>query len=230
MSHLTNLRRAAAAVFAAVLASLAAPSLAQAQNAVRVELGGTGPASQNLNLPRGQSAIVELPVDARDVLVSNPGVADAVLRTPRRIYVLGVAPGTTDAVFFDASGRQILSLNIRVDQSTRALEDTIRRIAPTSHVVVEAVNDGLVLTGSVASASESTAIEKIAQRFVEKPEQVVNMMSIRGGEQVMIRVQIVEMQRNIIKQLGARGDAGGDCLRQGCRAQGRLHALGCVRD
>lgn len=202
MSQYANLRRAAAAVFAAGLALLAAPSLAQAQNAVRVELGGTGAASQNLNLPRGQSAIVELPVDARDVLVSNPGVADAVLRTPRRIYVLGVAPGTTDAVFFDASGRQILSLNIRVDQSTRALEDTIRRIAPTSHVVVEAVNDGLVLTGSVASASESTAIEKVAQRFVEKPEQVVNMMSIRGGEQVMIRVQIVEMQRNIIKQLG----------------------------
>ena len=77
MSHLANLRRAAAAALVGTLALLAAPLLAQAQNAVRVELGGTGPASQNLNLPRGQSAIVELPVDARDVLVSNPGVADA---------------------------------------------------------------------------------------------------------------------------------------------------------
>jgi pilus assembly protein CpaC len=193
----STLRRLAAAAFAGALA-LTAPLAANAQSSVRVELGGTGAASQNLQLPRGQSAIVELPVDARDVLVSNPAVADAVLRTPRRIYVLGVAPGTTDAVFFDAAGRQILSLSIRVDQSTRALDDTIRRVAPTSQVVVEAVNDGLVLTGSVASASDSANIEKIAQRFVEKPEQVVNMLAIRGGQQVMIKVQVVEMQRNII--------------------------------
>jgi len=198
---LKTFRRLAAAAFAGALALLA-PLAANAQSSVRVELGGQGSASQNLSLPRGQSAIVELPVDARDVLVSNPAVADAVLRTPRRIYVLGVAPGTTDAVFFDASGRQILSLSIRVDQSTRALEDTIRRIAPTSNVVVEAANDGLILTGSVASATDSAAIEKVAARYVEKPDQIVNMLSIRGGQQVMIKVQIVEMQRNIIKQLG----------------------------
>jgi pilus assembly protein CpaC len=196
-----TLVRLAAGVFAGVLA-LMAPLAANAQSTVRVELGGAGPVSQNLSLPRGKSAIVELPVDARDVLVSNPAVADAVLRTPRRIYVLGVAPGVTDAVFFDAAGRQILSLNIRVDQSTQALEDTIRRIAPSSQVVVEAVNDGLILTGSVASASDSANIEKIAARYVEKPEQIVNMLSIRGGQQVMLKVQIVEMQRNIIKQLG----------------------------
>lgn len=187
---------------AALLCLVGAPAAVQAQSTVRVELGGTGPAAQDLSLPRGKSAIIELPVDARDVLVSNPAVADAVLRTPRRIYVLGVAPGQTDAVFFDAAGRQILSLNIRVDQSTAALEDTIRRVAPRARVAIEAANDGLILTGSVASASESSAIERIAQRYVEKPEQVLNMLSIRGGEQVTLKVQIVELQRNIIKQLG----------------------------
>ncbi len=57
-------------------------------------------------LSRGKSAIIELPVDVRDMLVTNPAVADAVLRGPRRIYVLGMALGATDAVFFDASGRK----------------------------------------------------------------------------------------------------------------------------
>jgi len=199
-SH-TLLRRAAFAL-AGALALLTAPAAAQAQSTVRVELGGAGPTAQSLSIPRGKSAIVELPVDARDVLVSNPAVADAVLRTPRRIYVLGVAPGQTDAVFFDAAGRQILSLNIRVDQSTQALEDTIRRVAPTADVRIEAVNDGLILTGSVASARDASAVEKIAQRYVERPELITNLLSIRGGDQVMIKVRIVEMQRNIIKQLG----------------------------
>ena len=195
--------RLLAAIAAGALSLAAvAPATAQQGSSVRVELGGSGPASRSLSLPRGKSAIVDLPVDARDVLVSNPAVADAVLRTQRRIYVMGLAPGQTDAVFFDAAGRQILSLDIRVDQPTGALEDTIRRVVPGAEVRVEPVNDSLILTGAVASASESDRIQKLAERFVAKPEQVLNMLTIKGGQQVTLRVRVVEMQRTMIKQLG----------------------------
>jgi pilus assembly protein CpaC len=190
----------AAWALAAVLA-LSAP-VALAQTTVKVELGGTGQSARSLSLPKGKSAIIDLPVDARDVLVSDPKVADAVLRTPRRIYVLGVGAGQTDAVFFDAAGRQILSLDIRVDQPVSAILDTLKRVAPDAEIKIEAVGDGLVLSGTVASASESDRVQKIAERFVSKPELVVNAMTIRGAEQVMLKVRIVEMQRNIIKQLG----------------------------
>lgn len=195
-------RAAALALMGALCLASAAPAASAQSTSVKVDLGGSGPASRSLSLPRGKSAIVDLPVDARDVLVSNPAVADAVLRTPRRIYVLGVAPGQTDAVFFDGMGRQILSLDIRVDQPTGALEDTIRRIAPDADVHVEAVNDSLVLTGSVASSAENDRIQQIAQRFVAKPDQVLDMLTIKGADQVMIKVRVVEMQRTMIKQLG----------------------------
>lgn len=36
---------------------------------VRVDLAGPGAQSRMLSLPRGKSAVIELPVDARDVLV-----------------------------------------------------------------------------------------------------------------------------------------------------------------
>ena len=191
----------------AVLASAAlllsgAQAWAQGFSTVKVELGGAAPVSRRLSLPKGESAVVDLPVDARDVLVSNPKVADAVLRTPRRIYVLGVSSGQTDAVFFDAAGRQILSLDIRVDQPVSAIEDTIRAVAPDADVKVEAVNDSLVLTGTVADAAESDRVQRIAASFVAKPEMVINTLSIRSPEQVMIKVRVVEMQRNLIKQLG----------------------------
>src|ERR1700739_2121894 len=146
-------------LFGAVLASAAlllssAQTWAQGYSTVKGELGGAGAPSRRLSLPKGKSAVIDLPVDARDVLVSNPKVADAVLRTPRRIYVLGVSSGQTDAIFFDAAGRQILSLDIRVDQPVSAIEDTIRAVAPDAEVKVEAVNDSLVLTGRVADAAE----------------------------------------------------------------------------
>jgi Flp pilus assembly secretin CpaC len=168
---------------------------------VRVGLGGQG-ADRQLSLPRGKSAVIDLPVDARDVLVSNPKVADVVLSTPRRIYVMGVGAGQTDAVFFDASGRQLLSLNIRVDQDVSALGQTLNRILPGSNIRIEGLGDNLVLTGEVRSASEADKAVRLAQGLVARPEQIINMLGVAGSEQVMLKVRVVEVQRSVIKQLG----------------------------
>ena len=164
--------------------------------------GGGGGASRNLSLPRGKSAVIELPVDARDVLVSNPKIADVVLSTPRRIYVLGQAPGQTDATFIDGMGRQILRLNVRVDSDTSAVAETLNHILPGSSIHVEAVNDRLILSGEAANAADADKALRIAQSFVEKPEQVLNMIAVASPEQVMLKVRIVEVNRQIIKQLG----------------------------
>jgi pilus assembly protein CpaC len=209
-----NLARAAA-----LAAGLLAAAGAQAQTAtaqahamvateamasnsvVRVDLTGGG-ATQTLSLPRGKSAIVELPVDARDVLVTNPTVADAVLRSPRRIYVMGVKSGQTDAVFFDAVGRRILALDIRVDQDISALAQTINRVIPGARVRLDAINDSVILSGQVMSATDADRAVQVARASVAKPEQVINMLAIAGKDQVMLKVRIVEMQRSVIKQLG----------------------------
>ncbi|MBA4795689.1 MAG: type II and III secretion system protein family protein [Phenylobacterium sp.] len=196
---------------AAVAAALLAPAVSQADvlsggipqaSTIRVDVSGGG-ATQSLVLPRGKSAIVELPVDARDVLVTNPDVADAVLRSPRRIYVLGVGSGQTDAVFFDASGRRILSLDIRVDQDTGAVAQTINRLLPGARVRVDSMNDSLILSGEVQSLADASKAVQIARAAVSRPDdQVLNMLTIAGKDQVMLKVRIVEVQRSVIKQLG----------------------------
>jgi len=173
----------------------------EATSVIKIDPGAAA-STQSLALPAGRSAVIDLPVDARDVLVSNPLVAEAVLRTPRRIYVLGLKSGVTDAMFFDASGRRLLSLAIRVDQSTSALADTINRILPGSVVKIESLNDSVILTGTVTSSADADKAVRIAAATVARPEQVINMLSIAGEEQVMLKVRIVEMQRSVIKQLG----------------------------
>jgi len=169
---------------------------------VRVNVSDQGGAVQAIAIPKGKSAIVELPIEVRDVLVSDPKVADAVLRSPRRIYVLGVATGQTDAVFFDAAGRRILSLNIRVDLDYSAVAQTIGRVVPGASVHVEGINNSLVLTGQVADLAQADRAVQVAQQFTTRPDQVINMLTIAGREQVMLKVRIVEMQRSLVKQLG----------------------------
>lgn len=200
-----------ASLILGLAAGLAAVTGAQAQGqsgfvtgsaVVRVDLNALGGATQALSLPMGKSAIIELPVDARDVLVTKPGVADAVLRSPRRIFILGMKAGQTDAVFFDGTGRRILSLDIRVDQDTSAIAQTINRILPGARVQVDGINSSVILSGQVANLGDADKAMQIARASVDKPEQVLNMMTIAGKDQVMLKVRIVEMQRNVIKQLG----------------------------
>lgn len=190
------------------LALLAAAALAvapisaapvQAQSSIRVAVGGE---TQSLNLPRGRSAAVDLPVDARDVIVSNPAVAEAMLHSPRRITVVGVAPGETDAVFLDASGRAILNLSIRVDAGVGALTDTIARLIPGADIRAEAVNESIILTGTAATPSEADRAAQIARQFVSDPERVLNMIAVSSPDQVTLRARVVEVQRTSIRQLG----------------------------
>ncbi len=208
-----TLAKSAALLVAALFAAAAPPAWsaqpvttsaatsAYSPATVRVDLTG-GASSQSLAIPAGKSALVDLPVDARDVLVTRPGVADVLLRTPRRISVMGVSAGTTDAVFFDAAGRRILSLDIRVDIDGSAVGEMINRVVPGARVRVDGMNGSLVLSGVVANAGDADKAVQLARASVNKPEQVINMLTIAGKDQVMLKVRIVEMQRQVIKQLG----------------------------
>jgi len=159
-------------------------------------------AHQRLTLSLDKAAVVQLDADARDVLVSNPDLVDAVVRTPRRIFLLATKVGQTNAFFFDAQGKQILALDIRVEKDVVDLGSLMKASMPNSAIQVQAMNDNVVLTGSVASALESTRAADLAARFTGDPKKVVNMLGIAGGQQVMLKVRIAEMDRNIAKQFG----------------------------
>ena len=183
---------------------IVAPVAAQAQSRSSLPMGA---GSQLINLPRGSSMAVDLPADARDVIVPNPVVAEAMLHSPRRITIIGLQPGETDAVVLDASGRTILSLRIRVDAGVSALQDTLSRVMPGSQVQAEAVNDSIILTGMVSSPGEADRATQVARAFVAAPEKVINMMTIGGSDQVMVKARVIEVQRNAVKQLGVDATA-----------------------
>jgi pilus assembly protein CpaC len=193
-----------AAFSAATLAVFAAmPASAQrGAQPVQIDIGGESSVSKSIVLPLNKAAIVELPQAAADVLVSQPSIVDAVVRSPRRVYLLGLSVGQTNAFFFDSQNRQILNLEIQVERDVDALTDLMRRVMPDSRIEVESINDNVVLRGVVQSAAEAANANALAERFIGKPDNVVNMLTVREKEQVMLKVRIVEMQRQLLKQLG----------------------------
>jgi pilus assembly protein CpaC len=169
---------------------------------VNVSIHDSSRSSRRIVLALSKATVVQLDADARDVLVSNPEIVDAVVRTPRRIFLLAMKTGQTNAFFFDGAGHQILSLDIRVEKDTGDLGSMMHANIPGSNIKVSGLNDNVVLTGTVNNASDSTRAQDLAARFAGDPTKVVNMLSIAGGEQVMLKVRIAEMDRNIAKQFG----------------------------
>jgi len=161
-----------------------------------------GPISQRLTLSLHKAVIVQLDTDARDVMVSSPDIVDAVVRTPRRIFLLALKTGQTNAFFFDGAGHQLASIEILVEKDMADLSAMIASKMPGSNIKVSAINDNVVLSGSVASAQESARAQDLAARFAGDPAKVVNMLKVPGSEQVMLRVRVAEMQRTIAKQFG----------------------------
>ncbi|MEM8935310.1 MAG: type II and III secretion system protein family protein [Pseudomonadota bacterium] len=188
---------------AAAAALIISPAAAQVgAYPVKIDMGGESAVSKSIVLPLNKAAIVELPRPSADVLVSSPAIVDAVVRSPRRVYLLGQAVGQTNAFFFDSQGRQILNLEIQVERDVDALSSLMRRVMPDSRIEVDAVNDTIVLRGSVQTAAEVANASLLAERFVLEAEKVVNFVTVREPSQVMLKVRIVEMQRQLLKQLG----------------------------
>jgi pilus assembly protein CpaC len=201
-NHLKSFVCALAALALLSPAAIAGDENGPVSKTVSVRGNGDSPSRERVTLGLNKAAIIELPADAADVLVSNPAIVDAIVRTPRRIYILGLTVGQTNAFFFSDSGKQLLNLEINVQRDMGALDDILAKHFPKMDIRVESINDNIVLTGTVPSASIAEQARDIAVRYVGKPEQVLSMLNVAGREQVMIRVRVAEMQRVISKQLG----------------------------
>src|SRR5689334_5296527 len=153
-----------------------------------------------LALGIGKSVVIDLPRDVKDVLVADPKIANAVVRSAQRAYIIGAAVGQTNVVFFDADGQQVASYDIAVKRDLNGLRAALHQTLPG--IQIEGVGDSVMLTGSVSSPVEAQQAGDIAARLVGGADKVVNSIVVRGRDQVMIKVTIAEVRRDIIKQLG----------------------------
>lgn len=130
----------------------------------RVKVISSDANSRSLKLGKGKSVVIELPREIKDVLVGDPDIANVVVRSARRAYILAKNRGATNIFFFDAQGRQIAGFDVAVASSldVSVIRRAIHKIIPDSDVNVEAVGNGIVLTGSVANATESQQAYEIA--------------------------------------------------------------------
>src|SRR5215213_8478036 len=131
-----------------------------------VQLTGSDATSRFIPLGVGKSVVIDLPRDIKDVLVADPAIANAVVRSSRRAYIIGVKVGQTNVYFFDTDGVQISGLDIAVTRDLNGLRATLKQALPNTDIHVEGIGEGVVLSGNVATPVESQTAFDIAARLV----------------------------------------------------------------
>jgi pilus assembly protein CpaC len=115
----------------------------------------------------GKSVIIDLPQDAAEIFVANPKVANAVVRSPRKLYVIGMDAGQTSVFALDQQGHQIAALELSIGRDVGELQQILRAAMPTAAVTARTVNDTIILTGAVDSVEDAQRAGDIAKGFVQ---------------------------------------------------------------
>ena len=193
----------AAMAAVAALSPIGAAQAADPPHVPVIQVAASEATSRFIPLGIGKSVAIDLPADIKDVLVADPKIANAVIRSSRRVYMIGVTVGQTNIFFFDASGKQIAGFDIAVTRDLNGVRAALKQSMPESEIRIEGVGaDGIMLSGTASSPAESQQAYDIASRLVGDGAKVVNGIMVRGRDQVMLKVTVAEVRRDIIKQLG----------------------------
>jgi pilus assembly protein CpaC len=171
-------------------------NMAMADNITVIQKG----ANRDLSIPMNRAVVIESDTPFAELSIANPSIADFSTLSDRTVYVLGKAPGRTTLTLLDATGRLITNVEVHVSPDISEFKERLQQIMPSEKIDVRSANDGIVLSGTVTSASKMDRALELANRYA--PERVSNLMSVSGKQQVMLKVRFAEMQRTVSKALG----------------------------
>jgi len=184
----------------AILAAVAGECLAQAPAPAEIQQNAP------LMLETDKAQLVHLAEPARTVFVANPEIADVQVPTPTSFLIYGKKPGTTTAFAISATG-VTTSYAVRISRPLGDLEAAVQAAVPGSRVSVTAQPNGITISGSVGSPRNAERIKAAAKQFLGDKENVNYNVAVSGATQVMLRVTVAEVSRNVEKQLGVNWSA-----------------------
>ncbi len=168
-----------------------------------------------LQITLGKADMISLPDGVSDVLVANPAIVDIQAVQSNKLYAVGLSIGDTNLIVLDGNGEVLKRVDIHVTYDLKAIQGVISQLYPNEDVQVRSVHDQILLTGKVSTPEVSARIGSLVNHYVSDlqdesktlDELVANLLDVRGEQQVMLKVRIVEAERSILKELGVETNA-----------------------
>ena len=202
---------------AAILVAVALTGTVNAQNAQSLQpvalnadtpaagSGATADTETAVQLLVGRSTLLNMGAGITRVSLTSPNVADAMVTTPSQLLIHGKAPGTISMFVWDKTGG-IKRYEVVVRRDLSQLVDQVQQLFPGEAISVHSNGKDVVISGVVSSKYVVDKAAEVAAGYVEKKEDVVNLLRQQEGvasNQVMLRVRFAEVSRTAMTELGS---------------------------
>ncbi len=164
--------------------------------------GSLQQAGNEVQLPIHKSRSLMLDRPASRVSVGNPAIADVLVLQDRELYLVGKSLGHTNLMVWDMNDGLMQVYDIEVSHDLQGLKERLYRFLPNEPIQVHTSQGQLVMSGEVSDLNRLNAAYELGRGYVVAAEggvarsEVMNMMSVGGGQQVMLEVTVAEVARD----------------------------------
>ena len=209
--YMLKLKRWSSALSALlVLGLMATPVVSQARGSIIRLSAADGPEKERaIDLELGKSLFIRTDFSVKRVAVGSKDILEVVVLSPREVQLVPAKKGVTNLIFWNRKGQPAAVIDISVGNSSREIERKIRSVLGTDDIHVEALGEGVILSGNVGGPVHVERAGAIAKAFFPKNggDRVVNAIEVGGNQQVLIEVTIAEMQRSVSHRLATDWNA-----------------------
>ncbi len=192
--NLTGTAKANAAL-SAVGFTAAPTNVAQAAGAL-VETGVD--ANGRLELSINKTAVVTTKDKYKRFSIGQPDIADVTAVGPSTLLVTGKKFGSTQIIVWNEKEEsQVIDITVTFD--LQAIRDEFKKAFPDAPIEISVLNGQVTLKGRVPNLKVAEQAQRVAEAYTKD---VINFLEVGGGQQIMLAVQFIEMNRAASNQLG----------------------------
>src|SRR6185503_17337662 len=132
---------------------------------------------QALDLVLGKSTVVDVPVAIKRASLADPAIADAIVLSPRQLYVTGKGYGSTNLTLWGKDDQVLAIFDVEVALDVTRLREQLDRLLPEeTNIHLVSSNDHLTLSGTISSPAKLSQALAVAEAYA--PKKVINLLKI----------------------------------------------------
>ncbi len=135
------------------------------------------PDSQQVSLVVGKSTVVDLSVPIKRASLADPQIADAIVLSPKQIYVTGKGYGTTNLTIWGREDQVIAVFDLDVGIDLVRLKQHLAELLPDeTNLHLKGTHDHVTISGTVSSEGRLNQVLALAEAYA--PKKVLNFLKV----------------------------------------------------